>query len=415
MLCSHKTWSTHQQRFRHCKQRASLSDTTLCPHHLKEYLRRLNDNNDDPNSRSTGLADQPSHQTSAINPKFYITASLLQKLLEVSSSLNLVDIPTSVAPDPSFSSIYPPPISVKKYKHLLQESSIIKNVLSRDLIPHQSLCRVVEFGAGIGNLSHHLQLAHGHSRSCLCAKNDPSILSPSVTAADKLQSPSNLEFVLIDRLSFRSRRSKDYLIRNGGSRVIRLTNDLSSISPFEILPFESSESSLLFISKHFCGPATDLALSHIARASPHADSKSISLCLSTCCHHLLSLESYINTPYISQLGFSTDEINLIFKLTSWATLDLGFSSSDCSDVVASGLKSLQTDPKWRNLNLQELTENLKRTEKVALGHVAKRLLDHGRIMYIRNTFKHKDKAPDVQLVKYTDRSCEDRIIVGTLG
>jgi hypothetical protein len=58
----------------------------------------------------------------------------------------------------------------------------------------------------------------------------------------------------------------------------------------------------VFVSKHFCGDATDIALRFIAAQLPHlADIHArVSVCIATCCHAKCSPGEYCNRPWVEQ-------------------------------------------------------------------------------------------------------------------
>ena len=70
----------------------------------------------------------------------------------------------------------------------------------------------------------------------------------------------------------------------------------------------------VYLSKHLCGPATDLAVELAQRAHPAA------LCVATCCHYLITADTYCNTPYLSALGFTETEVAALGLCSQWASL-----------------------------------------------------------------------------------------------
>eukprot|EP00899_Mesostigma_viride_P011430 jgi/Mesvir1/20288/Mv19896-RA.2 len=54
-----------------------------------------------------------------------------------------------------------------------------------------------------------------------------------------------------------------------------------------------------------------------SREAPEGRPVLAGFAIATCCHHLLSWDTYINTELFTQLGFSCDEFHLVVWMTSW--------------------------------------------------------------------------------------------------
>jgi hypothetical protein len=59
---------------------------------------------------------------------------------------------------------------------------------------------------------------------------------------------------------------------------------------------------IVFVSKHFCGDATDIALRFIAAQLPRLSDihARVSVCIATCCHAKCSPSEYCNRPWVDQ-------------------------------------------------------------------------------------------------------------------
>ena len=68
---------------------------------------------------------------------------------------------------------------------------------------------------------------------------------------------------------------------------------------------------VIYVSKHLCGVATDLALKSMT-------SSVSGVCIATCCHHRCVWEDYVGKQTFIKLGFMPSEFSMITKLSSWA-------------------------------------------------------------------------------------------------
>lgn len=112
---------------------------------------------------------------------------------------------------------------------------------------------------------------------------------------------------------------------------------------------------LLACAKHLCGGATDIALrSLVGRGAAAA-----AVCIATCCHHRCDDVSYVNLPFLQGFGLceSGGEFARLASLAGWAVGGRG-------DVV----------------------------EKRRIGMMAKRMLDLGRVAWLREALGLQDAS-----------------------
>ncbi|KAF9436440.1 Chitin synthase, class 1 [Entomortierella beljakovae] len=355
----------------------------------------------------------------------------------------------------------------KKKRHLAQESQLIQSMACQGLLdPSVQTGKTVEnsrrpvfveFGAGTGGLSRHLQLV---LESIVNSPSEISNLSEGVE-------PFN--FVLLDRQKFRSRNQVDYMIRTQARpikpRFLRITKDVRELElknlqliheaepgvarlewtegGGDIDPQESSTkipTHYICISKHFCGPATDLALSWMRdQQQPTSESKDLySICFATCCHGICEPSLVVAKLYLLELfnatptkkrkrteSSSDDEPNSeiqsqqddlqqqssipdvseeqlnswipwIIKLTGWATLG---KQEEGVLVSRPGKDAGDKD---------EAT--MTRDQRRILGKRCKKLLDMARCIYLIREcgFKY------AKAIEYTEESVESGAIIGTM-
>eukprot|EP00826_Nyctotherus_ovalis_P039087 TRINITY_DN3725_c0_g1_i2.p1 TRINITY_DN3725_c0_g1~~TRINITY_DN3725_c0_g1_i2.p1 ORF type:complete len:204 (-),score=55.02 TRINITY_DN3725_c0_g1_i2:54-665(-) len=162
----------------------------------------------------------------------------------------------------------------------------------------------------------------------------------------------------------------------------------NSISPVtqqkEEIKAGPSDFKIVAIAKHLCGGATDICLTSLTRD----DLKNVQptgVLIAPCCHHSCDLRTYVNVQYLEELGLEKKEAVKLFAATMWAN---------------SGAIN-----KKKQEEMSELGVTSK--ERTCMGFVAKRIINIGRILYM------KSKGYDVTLKKYCklEYSPENLIIV----
>eukprot|EP00435_Cladocopium_sp_Y103_P043439 s293_g12.t1 len=158
-------------------------------------------------------------------------------------------------------------------------------------------------------------------------------------------------------------------------------------------------SSLVACAKHLCGGATDIALRSLKAASKnnveglpvrrwvakHPDgccSNGHMVCVATCCHHRCDIHSYVNRPFLERLG-------------------LCHSAEDFAQFVSTA--------GWAVGGLNRSTDRARDLEKRKVGMMAKRILDLGRVAWLRQELQ----LPDATLMDYISKAVtpENMVIV----
>ncbi|KAF9985344.1 tRNA:m4X modification enzyme [Mortierella antarctica] len=386
----------------------------------------------------------------------------------------------------------------KKKRHLAQESQLIEamstiGLLSEALkdtrsdqeisLPESSPTQgvqdppsrravFVEFGAGTGGLSRHLQLV---LEAVVSERTGDNSTSAGISTAGI--EPFN--FVLLDRQKFRSRNQVDYMIRTQARplkpRLLRITKDVRELmlqdlqlihetepgvarpewteGGGQVDPQESSTvipTHYVCISKHFCGPATDLALAWMSEQQQrqHANKETqkdlYSICFATCCHGICDPSLVVAKPYLHELVNATvvkkrkraesdqdamvhsssqaeetstldqaqhgvsekqleEWIPWIIKLTGWATL----GKQEESSLVARPGKDAATKTSLDNDGDEPI---MTRDQRRVLGKRCKKLLDMARCMYLVRECGFRQ----AKTIEYTKESVESGAIVGTM-
>lgn len=135
------------------------------------------------------------------------------------------------------------------------------------------------------------------------------------------------------------------------------------------------------VSKHLCGVATDLALRCLLGADPKSTGAVRGAAIALCCHHRCTWSDYCGREWFLAQGLSASDFALVKRLSAWATC-------------------FPARPKIANPGAgdggAQAVDELSAPEKVALGRDCKRLLDAGRLHFLR---QHGFRA---ELVHYAD-------------
>lgn len=166
----------------------------------------------------------------------------------------------------------------------------------------------------------------------------------------------------------------------------------------ELFP-DNKESSIVAISKHLCGCATDLTLQclanntvmpnndHVLNQDEHGEKPSHKLkglVIALCCRHICTYEMYPQEgrKFLMDQGLITtpESFTTLAKMASWAT---------------NGRRE-NLSPTNESTNVHPSGMSLEQREK--LGILARRAIDHGRLLFLRRL------GYNVKLVQYVDSS-----------
>ncbi|XP_017491130.1 PREDICTED: LOW QUALITY PROTEIN: tRNA:m(4)X modification enzyme TRM13 homolog [Rhagoletis zephyria] len=246
-------------------------------------------------------------------------------------------------------------------KHLLQASALLGILDSEKQILAST--SYVEFGAGKGQLAYYL--AH--------------LL---VTTASQV--------VLVDRMSLRHK--KDNKIEDR-SLVHRIRADIADFRMSGLKKLRSTRRCVA-VSKHLCGAATDLTLRCITQPRCiDEDSKSPGteyVLIALCCHHRCDWQVYVGKSFFQEHGLTSREFAVITKMASWAICGTGMSRERRRALEEQSQKPEEV----ADANSKQ---RLSLAERERIGGMCKRILDYGRLQYLRS---HGFKAT---LKYYVDR------------
>ncbi|XP_070508461.1 tRNA:m(4)X modification enzyme TRM13 homolog [Chironomus tepperi] len=234
----------------------------------------------------------------------------------------------------------------EKLRHLVQTSSIL-GILNDNQLLTPATC-YIDLGAGKGKLSYWL------SKVILDAKIE------------------DAKVLVVDRASHRHK--KDNLLKDSGI-VDRLRVDIGDLDMTQ-LNFTSCKS-VVGVSKHLCGRATDFALRCLINGNKGTvKTKGFLICV--CCHHQITYDSFLGRDWMTKHGIDRNLFNILIKMVSWCTCGDGKSREEHKEA-GNGVAD----------------EKLKERELV--GWKCKRLLDYARVEYMR------ELGYDTDLCYYVDK------------
>ncbi|OQR96828.1 tRNA guanosine-2'-O-methyltransferase [Thraustotheca clavata] len=182
-------------------------------------------------------------------------------------------------------------------------------------------------------------------------------------------------FILIDRAGTRG-KADQYIATE--SKCTRAKIDIRHLNLSGMQ--EAVNTPLVCLSKHLCGVATDLSLRALATTLPPNEDKKMSphlkgFAIALCCHHACNWDDYINPDYFLKMGFTAVEFKLLISLSGWATCGMATEGDAVETVLGWG-----------------------REKRTTLGRICKRLIDMGRVHYLR------DRGMHAELVHYCEQS-----------
>lgn len=241
----------------------------------------------------------------------------------------------------------------EKRRHLQQTSSII-GILELEGWIKPKTC-FIEYGAGKASTSYWIAVI--------------------------IENLEGAKVLVIDRASPRNKR--DNLVKD---RTERIRVDISDLDLQQLEPAKNCES-IVGVSKHLCGGATDLALRCITQGNENGiNTNGFIICV--CCHHQCTWDTFVGKDWLVKNGIDRKTFSIIIKMVSWCV---------CGDGL--------------NRNKQSLPEfEIERKRKEQIGWRCKRLLDHARVDFMNS------KNYEAKLSFYVDKSVtlENVCITGRL-
>lgn len=141
-----------------------------------------------------------------------------------------------------------------------------------------------------------------------------------------------------------------------------------------------------------CGGATDLSINALLGKPKENDSNNLNICISTCCHHRCTYDSYCNLQFLNQINIQEKEIDYFFMMSSWAVTDLFKNKKEKNVENSEEIKENSKNEKCSNKLLNS-------SEKSLIGFKIKRIIDIGRCLYLSRALNK-----EILLLKYCEIS-----------
>ncbi|KAI8907162.1 methyltransferase TRM13-domain-containing protein [Gorgonomyces haynaldii] len=220
---------------------------------------------------------------------------------------------------------------------------------------------------------HSLQQASliGHIQSCGFLDTQHTMIEFGAGAGEMSKylhkASPNHHYILIDREKVKMRISKELKRDSYELLIIDIKDlDLNLLTQDDIVGY----------SKHLCGCATDLTL----RCALNYQ-KCKGLVIALCCHGKVTFGSYINHGFLEECEIDEEQFHFLRQCSTWGV---------------SGME--RTQEHWSGLQKEEMQR---------FGLRCKRILDHGRVLALRN------QGYDAHLYYYCsqDTSLENVVLV----
>ena len=191
-------------------------------------------------------------------------------------------------------------------------------------------------------------------------------------------------------------------VRRAGAFVERLRIDIKDLDFSGVASARGRD--VVFVAKHLCGAATDLAL-RCALADEITDipekresrketseknggavkngARALGACVATCCHHRCEWGSYVNRAFMEAHGFGAREFGWLARISSWAV----------DGAHAGAPKKTLTKKRRERSPAEHLADDdgaprdgadVSAREKHELGGMAKTFLDVGRLRFLES-------------------------------
>ncbi|XP_029355064.1 tRNA:m(4)X modification enzyme TRM13 homolog [Echeneis naucrates] len=292
------------------------------------------------------------------------------------------------------------------HKHLRQQSSILGHLDELGLLGSRRC--FVEFGAGRGKLSHWI---HEALKTCESTK----------TCED-------LQLLLVERCS--TRFKVDGKHQDVGVQFERLQIDIQHLDLSKVPLLQQKKLPLVGVGKHLCGAATDLALRCLletpgfipemepppkrfkvtelsAEHGPDSGTDDpgpalesgigpvLGLVVALCCHHRCEWRHYVGQEFFLQQGLGAAEFSAFCRMSSWATC--GLRQTNKAQMPQNETSQRGDDEEHEGAEQTDSVNSfLSPTEREQVGRLCKRLIDGGRLHFL------KTKGFSSKLSRYVD-------------
>lgn len=208
--------------------------------------------------------------------------------------------------------------------------------------------------------------------------------------------------------------------RSPERQIKRVVADIGSLQIHDYAPINTS----LCMSKHLCGPACDLTITSLSRMAEQSPQLLPPAAIAACCHYLCTWESFTGKDFWLALGLTAEHFIIATSCSQWASLQRKKSPTknvtdastetvmlpdllNIAHMAKDGLDRVNTtNVEMEFLPSKEFEKNFAREEKATLGIQLKKLFDLSRASFCQQL-----GYKEVELVRYTTRSMEDRLLL----
>lgn len=279
------------------------------------------------------------------------------------------------------------------FKNMKQQASLLSLLDSRGFLSNGSC--FVEFGAGKGQLMYWIVQCVPEKEKC--------------------------SFILVDRSA--QRHKSDNKFKGTHVQIERIRMDIQHLYLGKLNSIKQNLNNVIGVSKHLCGCATDLALRCLTNTLKMEEGgnethcRALGFVMALCCHHRCTWSSYIGKEFMKSRNISELEFKLMCCVASWATCGQRKSNhSGCRSKEEVHTLDTELDAMLQSeIPVQEEALlnrynrlNLEHEEREEIGIRCKRLIDIGRVDYLRRN------EYQVELVHYIDKvtSLENVALIG---
>ena len=329
-----------------------------------------------------------------------------------------------------------------KVRHNLQDACLVQKMLANGVLTVKGgsgKVVVVELGAGI-ILYVLLPIAkHACSLSYIIGRGMLGLAIMSVLPAAPTEPGAAPHLLMIERNGLKFKADKLLRERSMGHNRVRMDirhcflPKLPVIADYDSLRAAGYPPTVVLVAKHLCGLATDLSVSsihHLVRENTTEATSSDGpafqgLAIATCCHHACSWVDYTGIEWLcTEQGFTEAEFGVMKQWSGWAHT-IKFTDED-KKGSARCERTSGTEAEWSAGNDEEEAccehsapvnestvrpADLSSREMSDVGKMVKRILDQGRVMYLRRL------GLPARQVRYCDPSLspECYMIIATTG
>lgn len=301
--------------------------------------------------------------------------------------------------------------SFDQLRHVEQDIKIVHHMISAGLLQVKSSFSgdipvnrdvFLEFGAGKGLLGYAVHFA------------DP---SASIGLVERSSNRKKIDKFLTDRQASFERYRMD--IRH--CYLPKL--------PLVITAPDAIETrKVAVIAKHLCGVASDMAIRSLCHLEGGPYRKG--LALATCCHHACQFDDYVGRDWLVSLGVTRAEFDVFKYWSSWASLDRtaahrkpvttdsageenGTGAADDEAVASAITENADADGDDHNQSTHTTgrevprPKNLDYANLAKIGRQIKRMLDYGRLLFLRETLR----VSSARMVQYCDEKLSPECIL----